>query len=149
MNTENPKIGFVLKKIVTEQFAIIKDAFHEGNQIQLNTQSQFAVDASQKIIVVKTVFKFDQTLAPFLLIEASCHFRITDDTWSQFILPEQNVLKVPAAFLAHLTMLTVGTVRGILHAKTENTPFNNFLIPTINVAALIKEDISFDLKNQQ
>jgi len=149
MNTENTKIGFTLKKIVTEQFAIITDSFTEGDQIQLNTQSKFAIVAEQKILVAKTAFKFNQALAPFLIIEASCHFRITDDTWTQFMLPEQNAINFPAALLAHLTMLTIGTIRGILHAKTENTPFNNFIIPTINVAALIKEDISFDLQNKQ
>jgi hypothetical protein len=41
-------------------------------------------------------------------------------------------------------MITVGTCRGILHAKTENTKFNQFLIPTINVAELIKEDSVFE-----
>ena len=38
-------------------------------------------------------------------------------------------------------MIAVGTARGILHAKTEATKFNQFLIPPINVVELIKDDI--------
>jgi len=38
-------------------------------------------------------------------------------------------------------MLSVGTARGILHAKTENTPYNEFIIPLINVTEAVKADI--------
>jgi len=37
--------------------------------------------------------------------------------------------------------LTVGTVRGILHTKTEGTNFNGFVIPTINVTELVTSDV--------
>lgn len=42
-----------------------------------------------------------------------------------------------------MAVLAVGTTRGILHTNTENTPFNQFLIPAINVAQLVKEDFKF------
>ena len=35
----------------------------------------------------------------------------------------------------------MGTLRGVLHAKVENTPYNMFILPTINVTELVKEDI--------
>ncbi len=37
-------------------------------------------------------------------------------------------------------MLCVGTARGILHAKTEGTAFNDFILPAINVEELVEED---------
>lgn len=33
-------------------------------------------------------------------------------------------------------MLSISTKRGVLDSKTENTPFNDFLLPTINVTKL-------------
>ena len=54
-------------------------------------------------------------------------------------------LTVPKKLLQPITMLTVGTSRGILHAKTENTPFNQFHIPLINIEELIKEDKVLEL----
>ena len=35
--------------------------------------------------------------------------------------------------------MTIGTTRGILHAKTEGTCFNKYVLPTINVTEIIKE----------
>ncbi len=52
---------------------------------------------------------------------------------------------VSKGFLAHLAMITTGTARGVLFAKTEATQFSKFIIPTLNVAEMIKEDASFDL----
>ena len=54
-----------------------------------------------------------------------------------------DIYKLPSGFVCHLAMLAIGTARGVLHAKTENTLFNKYLIPTINVAELIKDDIIF------
>ena len=48
--------------------------------------------------------------------------------------------------MTHLIVLTIGTVRGILHAKTEGTKYNSYILPTINVAELIKTDIVFSKK---
>jgi hypothetical protein len=42
-------------------------------------------------------------------------------------------------------MLTCGTARGILFAKTENTIFANIILPLINLENLIKEDVLIDL----
>lgn len=55
-----------------------------------------------------------------------------------------NTLVIPKGFLRHLAMLTVGTSRGILHAKTEGTCFNKYVLPTINVTLIIKEDATFN-----
>jgi len=148
MKDNKSKVGFVLRKIITEQFAIIEESHLEGNEASLNTQIQFAINADQKLLGTKVAFKFEHSRLPFLVIEASCHFQVTDSAWEDFRQENAEVYKVPAGFLCHLAMLTVGTVRGILHTKTENTPFNQYVVPTINVAALIKEDIVFDLQNQ-
>ena len=56
-----------------------------------------------------------------------------------------NTLNVPHGFPGHLAMLTGGTTRGILHAKTEGTCYNQYVLPTINVTEIIKEDASFGL----
>ena len=41
----------------------------------------------------------------------------------------------------HLVLLTIGTLRGVLHCKTENTEFEDLKLPTINVNELIPNDI--------
>ncbi|WP_262906606.1 hypothetical protein [Tenacibaculum finnmarkense] len=41
-------------------------------------------------------------------------------------------------------MITVGTTRGVLHSKTDNTIFNEFILPTLNVSQMITEDGEFE-----
>jgi hypothetical protein len=147
MEKQINNIGFSLKKVITEQFAIIEESFNEKGKIRLNTSFRFAADDEQKYIAVFSSFVFDSEEKPFLIIEASCHFSIIDSAWIEMLNSETNTLIVPKGFLCHLAMLTVGTSRGILHAKTEGTCFNQYIIPTINVTEIIKSDASFTFMN--
>ena len=59
---------------------------------------------------------------------------------------EHQKLTVQKGFLQHMAVLTVGTTRGILHAKTENTPFNRYHLPTINLKDMINQDSVFQFE---
>ncbi|MCD4769416.1 MAG: hypothetical protein K8R35_04540 [Bacteroidales bacterium] len=139
-------IGFALVKVTTEQFAIIEDNFDNEAEIKLQTNFRFAADSKQKLVAVFNAFTFETNGKQFLLIEAGCHFAIAPESWDIMLDPQTNKLTVPKGFLQHMAMLTVGTNRGILHSKTENTCFNQYYIPTINVAELIKKDTIFEFK---
>ncbi|HOF21099.1 MAG TPA: hypothetical protein PLO24_07585 [Bacteroidales bacterium] len=144
MKTPKKSIGFSLKKVSTEQFAIIEEGFNDKGKIRLNTSLRYAADDIQKYVAVFTSFIFDSDTKPFLIVEASCHFKINDTAWIQMFNSVTNTLVIPKGFLRHLAMLTVGTSRGILHAKTEGTCFNKYVLPTINVTLIIKEDATFN-----
>lgn len=143
MEKKTNSIGFSLKKISTEQFAIIEDGFNDKGKIRLNTSFRFAADDKTKFLAVFASFVFDSDQKPFLIVEASCHFSIKDLAWNDMLVVDTRTLLVPKGFLCHLVMLTVGTTRGILHAKTEGTCFNKYVLPTINVTEIIKSDASF------
>jgi len=138
----NKSVGFALRKITTEQFAIIKDAFIEGKIINLNTGFTFGINRKSNIVVVMSKISFEQKNKPFIILEVGCHFEIDENTWKSF--KEGKSFLFPREFITHLSMLTIGTVRGVLHAKTENTNFNSYFLPTINVTAIIKEDIKIE-----
>ena len=145
MNKKSSGIGFALRKVTTEQFAILEEGFNDKGKIKLNTSLRFAADASKKIVAVFALFTFYSDQKPFIKIEAGCHFSIKDTAWGAMVDNKTNKLNVPKGFLGHLAMLTVGTTRGILHTKTEGTCYNQYVLPTINVSEIIKEDVSFSL----
>lgn len=146
METKITPISFVLVKVTTEQFAIIEEGFSDKGNIRIGTQIRFGCDEQKKLIACFTKFNIESEQKAFIIIEASCHFQILDVAWEEMLNKELNTLKVPKGFLSHLAMLSVGTTRGILHAKTEGTCFNKYVLPTINVSALIKSDVLFDFK---
>ncbi|MBK5214532.1 MAG: hypothetical protein JJE55_12830 [Flavobacteriaceae bacterium] len=149
MAEEKNKIGFSLKKITTEQFAIIESSYKEGEVVELKAGLRFGINFDTHIISVIFSTSLIQGKSPFLLIEVGCHFNISKDAWKSFYNESKTELIVPKGFIGHLVMLTIGTTRGVLHSKTENTPFNNFLLPTLNVMELVKKDVVFKVEGEK
>lgn len=136
---ENKSIRFSLAKISTDQFAIIENAFKKEQDVNLNIALQFGSNKEKNIISVKASLQFEQQTIPFLIVEASCYFNIEPNDWKTFVQGAEIV--VPKSIITHFTVLTVGAVRGILHAKTEGTNFNGFVIQPINVTELVTGDV--------
>lgn len=147
MAQEKNKIGFALKKITTEQFAIIESAYKEGDLVDLKAGLRFGINFEHNIISVVFSTNLFQEKSPFLIIEVGCHFNITTEAWNSFYNESKTELIIPKGFIGHLVMLTIGTTRGVLHSKTENTPLNSFLLPTLNVNELVKKDVVFKVEN--
>ena len=135
-------IGFVFSNIVTEQFATIEENYTEGKEINISTRLRLGKHDDDKEVAVFTLFKFEIEKQPFIIIETGCRFKIEQSAWNSFI--HEDKMIIPQGFIIHLAMLAIGTVRGILHAKTEGTIFNRFVLPTIDVTGLVKEDFVFE-----
>jgi hypothetical protein len=144
MESRKDIVEFSIVKVRTEQFAIIEKAFAETEPINLNTNLRFAIDRDERLVAVFMLFKFEQKEIPFLIIEVSCRFLIAPESWGEFTKDDVATV-IPKGFLTHLGMITVGTARGVLHTKTEGTGFNDFVLPTINVIEMVKEDVSFSV----
>ena len=135
------EISFKLHSIKTEQFAIIDDIYNESDPIQLDSNYRFGSVVAEKLIGIAVNYKFRTSQGIFLTIEISCLFGISPDSWDSIYNAEKSEVILPKAIATHLLVLTIGTARGVLHAKTENTPYNRFFLPTLNVSERIKEDI--------
>lgn len=137
-------IGFDLFEIKTEQFATLEENFSpKKKKINLVTDLEIKISEEENLVGIYLSFKFKQENKSFIKIQVSCHFEIKEDDWDSFVINDKIVF--PKSFIAHLTMMSVGTTRGILHAKTEGTLFNEYILPSINVEEMIDEDAEFEL----
>jgi hypothetical protein len=142
MADNNLNISFNLVKIKTDQFALFEENHLEKGNIKLSTNLSFGLNTDDKVFSVTTKFTFEIKKKPFMTIQVSSFFQIEDTAWNNFNTNGQMVF--PKAFVAHMAMITVGSARGVLHAKTEETIFNKYILPTLNVAEMIPEDVVFD-----
>lgn len=142
MDNKKDIVEFSLRRVSTEQFAVIDEAFQDKEPINLSTNLRFAIDRDNHIVALFTLFKFEQKGIPFIKVEVSNQFLIAPDSWRNFVKDDMTIV-IPKGFMIHLGMITVGTARGVLHTKTEGTRFNEFILPTINVIEMIKEDVVF------
>jgi hypothetical protein len=140
----NDKIGFALVGLKTEQFATFEDNYAPKAKTELKTGLEFKFNKEQKVIAVYVTTIFEQKKKAFLKLQVSCHFNISDDSFGRYC----DDLKIifTKGFMTHITMISISSVRGVLHAKTEGTEFNKYLLPTLDVTKMVEEDIEFDIK---
>jgi hypothetical protein len=139
--SQHDSIEFSFVRISTDQFAVIDSNYNSANDrfTQFSAEIQFGSSKDDRLIVVTCRYEFSQKEQPFLLLVASMHFQVGDATWESFKQGESYI--IPKDFGIHLGILTVGTSRGIMHSKTEGTPFNKFTIPMINLLEIVKDDV--------
>jgi len=139
-------VGFALQRIQTEQFAVIESAFIDMEIIQISAGTQFGIDETNKIVGCGARFEFLINNIAFLIVHVRCDFAIEEQAWKDFVNEDKTAMHFPKGFLCHLSVLTIGTTRGVLHAKTENTKYNQFFIPTVNANELVLNDLDFPLE---
>lgn len=138
-------IGITLQGIKTEQFAILDNVFKPKKEIGVVTSMKFKIDDEKKQIGVYAQFEFQQIKKTFIIIEVSCHFLIEEKAWKSFIYKKEKKITIPKTLMAHLGMITVGTSRGVLHAKLVGATIPQFLVPIVNVTEMIPEDMQFEM----
>ncbi len=145
MKNSKNAIGFTLIGIRTEQFAILDANYNAKKETAIGTKLEVKIDDVNKHIGIFSEVVFLQGKKTFLKICVSCHFEVNKNSWAEFSMKRQKKIIIPSNFLAHLAMITIGTTRGVLFAKTEGSPFVKFIIPTINVTELFTDDIHIDI----
>lgn len=63
----------------------------------------------------------------------------------RFRLTKINTLTLEKGFARHLSVIAVGTARGVLHSKTEDTDWNHITLPLINIEEVLQEDVIIEL----
>src|SRR5699024_1212320 len=134
MNNDKLALQFRIADINTLEFAILEENYDESDEVRLSTSLNFGFDKEKHVLGVDVKFQFLQDEKAFLLIAVQCGFEIEEKAWDSFM--DENVLTIPEGFASHLAVITVGTTRGVLHEKTNDTVFNDFIIPTVNLTNL-------------
>lgn len=140
-------VRFRMFKINVEQFAILANELPTDiEELSLETRLGFKAAENCKVAPMAK-FIIAKGGTPILLIEVCCEFEIHPDDWKNMLSKDEVV--VSKETLEYLTAQTVGVTRGILYCKTENTPFSIFVLPSINVASMIKGDVVISFKEDE
>lgn len=138
-------VPFRLVSVNTEEFATFPEVEQIDGKIDLQTGLSYAIDDEGHAVKCIVRLQYESSDKLFVLLQASCEFEIEPKTFGNWKHKKEAVVTIPKGFASHLAVITVGTARGIFHAKTENTPLNKYLIPTINVTNLVTEDIVIEI----
>ncbi len=135
-------VQFRMSRISVEQFAILVEEAPQA-EIVVDSDVSFGVIPNKQVVAVKFNITFTHEDKKLLVMELHCYFNVRPEDWKKF--EKENNVVIPKDLLAHFAMHSVGTARGVLYCKTEGTLYNQFIIPPMNVAERIPEDIVIDL----
>ncbi|WP_026778210.1 hypothetical protein [Polaribacter sp. Hel_I_88] len=139
------QLGFALTGLKTVSFATIDSAYKKTGEANLTSELSFGIDTDKNSVSCSVKFSFEKKVnQPFLIIEIQSLFEIEKKDFKTKVKQKNDSYLVTKDLAIHFAVLTIGASRGALHAKTEGTIYNEYLLPTINVKEIIEQDIIFN-----
>lgn len=135
-------IRFRMYNIKTDQFAILSETMPPDG-IVLNVGIRFKYADNGKRIGCIAEFLFSAGDEKILILNLTCEFEINPDDWKGLV--DGEVAVIPKNILEYFAVHTIGTARGILHCKTEGTPFNGIVLPPLDATKLVKGDLKINI----
>lgn len=130
-------IPYIIRQIETKQFAIFPNEFTIGESVRVNSNYNFGIADGLTAIICTSTFRYEQNDKLLLVLELACVFQIAPEGVEA--IKKNN--KIPHDFLQYMASISVGTARGVIHAKTEGTILNPVVLPPINLTEIIKDDM--------
>lgn len=137
-------VRFRMFKISVVQFAILSREVAEGYNVGTSAVIKHTVDGGS--VAVDMTFSFENGKEKAMVLEVLCEFGIHPEDLQT--MTSDNKVVIPKSALDLFLAQTVGTARGILHCKTEGTPFNGIIIPPMNVTNLFSSDLIINLPEE-
>lgn len=131
-------IPFKIKKIEIAQFAVFPEALDVSKNVQVNSQFSFDANIEAHVVRCKANFYYKQDDCLVLVLVVYCYFDIDSPSLETF--KDGDNYRIPVDFLRYMATIVVGTARGIIFTKTENTPINHILLPPINLVKMLDSD---------
>lgn len=151
MEDQKP-IGFAISNFRIEQFATIPGFDGSQEEYKLSVQIGFSADAKNKLIGNSMEVKFvSEDDKPFVIASVAGFFEISPETWSNLLNDNETAYVIPLDLARHLSVITTGTMRGILIAKILSTApeYAAFVLPTINLTEIIQEEVILDISEEE
>lgn len=133
-------IPFRINHIKTLQFAIFPDQFVNGTPVSVDTKVSFGVRKDLGDIKCVMDIRYLQEDTLLLTSQTQCNFGISPEGIADL----QEKGSIPVDFMRYIATITTGTIRGIIHSKTEGTVLNPIVLPPINLVNLIHDDLLLD-----
>lgn len=125
------EIKYSLRGVSIEQFAT--PFIPSSDDYDVNVSIPIKSNYQEHAIAIGANVQFLAEGKVFIVAEAFCHYQIEPDCWKELSDSDSRDVILPKGFIGDLARIAVSTVRGVLCAKTENTPFSKYFLPLIMV----------------
>ena len=130
-------IPYRIVKIENNQFALFPDKYVNGQEVKIDVSFNFAYSKDLDMIRCVAMIHYSQSSNNLVILENTTYFSIAPEGIHDI----KKEGRIPVDFLRYMATISVGTARGIIHAKTEGTVLNSVVLPPINLVEIIKDDM--------
>ena len=116
---EIQSLRFSFYKITTDEFALTGEKYDPALNAEMSIGLGFNAMIEEKVVIIQVKCLFYQHGKLLIVIAVSCAFKVEDEDWNKIYHEENKSFELARHLALHMTSLTVGTARGVLHAKTE------------------------------
>lgn len=128
--------------IHADQFATLVKELPDKD-LGFNVDISYKYANKGKVVACSVKFTFTSKEEKILIIETTCDFEIEENSWADFV--KDSTVTIPKNLLEYFAVHTIGTTRGIMYCKTENTSFNRLIIPPLNVTGMVQNDLVINI----
>jgi hypothetical protein len=113
-----------------EQFAMFEENLtNDIKEVEYQTESQFSYSKDESEICCKIIVNIYNQDKPLAKSELRSYYKIKPESID--VLKNGNDIAFNPALLVQFASLCYGSMRGVLFAKTMNTPLNHFVLPPV------------------
>ena len=124
-------IKYTLRGVSIDQFATPFEPSSDNFEVKVGIPIK--TNYQEHSIAIGANVQFLEKGKVFMIAEAFCHYLVEPGCWSELSGNDSIDVVLPKDFINNLVGIAVSTVRGVLCAKTENTPFAKYFVPLIMV----------------
>ena len=131
------QVQYRFRKIDVPQFATFLENYSDQiKEVSFQTDTQFSFDKDQNVLSSLINVAMFNGEKPLLKIELGCYFELTAESLENIRQDNQYVFE--PGLLVQFASLGYGTLRGVMHEKTMNTPLNRFILPPLYYGDIVK-----------
>lgn len=141
MNT----IPFKIIEINTEKFALAETPAVFDENIDVNTNFSFGVNATSQLVRCVMDYTYVYKGKDILKMVLSCVFKIEEEAFSSML--QDGKFMLEPFFSRYLATINVGAARGEIHARCETlkSPLSKIILPPINLVEALPAPITIIL----
>ena len=127
------------------QFATFEDNYKEDDlNIDISCKFSFAYNSSERVIRCSNSIVVSKERVLLIKADLDAYFAINE--LSVEAISENGEIVFQPALQAQFASLTYGTMRGVIFAKTLNTPLSKVILPPNDVMSIFNQVIRFKVK---
>lgn len=136
-------IRFRMSRISVPQFAILCKSVSKAYKIGIKAELKHSPNGGA--VAVDMTITFEENEKTCVILEVLCEFVIHPDDLKS--ITSDNKVSIPKEVIDYFISQTLGTARGIMHCKTDGTPFNGIIIPPTDVSHMLGKDMVIPLND--